>query len=62
MTRNRASIAGGYVRKTVCIPSTLLERIEAIREEEPGLSLSAFMTKAAELLVSRQEKKTKRTR
>lgn len=61
MTRSRAPVSGGYVRKTVSLPAALVERIEAIREDEPELTMSALMTRAAELYVSRQEKK-KRTR
>jgi hypothetical protein len=59
MTRNRAPVDGGYVRKTLSLPASLVDRIEAVRAEEPGLTMSSLMTKAAEIYISRQEKKKK---
>ena len=49
MSRSRGSIDGGYTRKTVSLPSTLVDRIEAKLEEEPGLTISVFLTDAAEM-------------
>lgn len=48
MSRSRASIEGGYSRKTISLPSELVERIEEYLQESPGLTMSAFMTEAAE--------------
>lgn len=61
MTRNRSPIDGGYIRKTVSLPASLVDRIEAVREENPGLTMSSLMTTAAELYISRQEKKKRKT-
>ena len=49
MSRSRAPIDGGYSRKTLSLPTDLVEKIEAKLEETPGLTMSAFMTSAAEL-------------
>jgi hypothetical protein len=62
MTRNRASVNGGYVRKTVSLPANLVDRIQVILDADPELTMSAFMTRAGELYTSREEKKKKRTR
>ena len=48
MSRSRASIDGGYTRKTVSLPTDLVGRIEAFLDDNPGLTISAFLTEAAE--------------
>lgn len=48
MSRVRAQIDGGYTRKTLSLPTDLVARIEAKLKETPGLTISAFMTEAAE--------------
>jgi len=53
--RNRASIPGGYVRKTVSLPAKLVERIE--NNLEPGETFSSFMTDAADAHVTKIERK-----
>jgi hypothetical protein len=61
MGRVRAQITGGYTRKTLSLPTDLVDRIEAKLEETPGLTISAFMTEAAEnkLVPTRGKKKVK---
>jgi hypothetical protein len=48
MSRSRAPIKGGYTRKTLSLPTDLVEEIEGKLEETPGLTMSAFMTDAAD--------------
>jgi len=58
MTRTRASIEGGYARKTVSLPKALVVRIgEYLREHKPDMTLSGFMTKAAEHKINQLEKR-----
>lgn len=59
--RTRAPVDGGYARKTVSLPQDLVDRIEEHLSESPGLTLSTFMTEAAELRLS-PPKKPKRPR
>lgn len=60
MTRNRAPIDGGYVRKTVSLPAELVERIENHLSDTPGLTLSAFISEAGEAKISKIEKRRQR--
>lgn len=55
MKRTRASIEGGYVRKTLSLPAMLVEQIEAILK--PGETLSLFITTAAEHEFAREKKR-----
>jgi len=57
MSRNRSSIDGGYVRKTVSLPAELVKRSDALLEHDPELSMSVLVTRALEAHVSKQEKK-----
>lgn len=47
MSRSRASLAGGYTRKTVSLPTSVVEAIEEYLESAPGVTISAFLTDAA---------------
>jgi len=60
MTRNRASIEGGYVRKTVSLPADLVKRSELLLEQDPETSMSVLVTRALEAHISKQEKKRNR--
>lgn len=55
MKRTRASIEGGYARKTLSLPATLVEQIETILK--PGETLSLFITNAAERELERETKR-----
>jgi hypothetical protein len=46
--RSRGSIPGGYVRKTISLPAELAQRIEDQLQTTPGVTLSTFMTTAAD--------------
>jgi metal-responsive CopG/Arc/MetJ family transcriptional regulator len=48
MSRSRASVKGGYVRKTVSLPSKLVTDLERVLKKRSGLTMSALMTEAAE--------------
>lgn len=49
MTRLRGRIRGGYTRKTLSLPAALVKRIEKhLARSEPEVTMSAFITKAAE--------------
>ena len=58
--RPRAPVEGGYARKTISLPQDLVDKIEERLSESPGLTLSTFMTEAAELRLT--HKKPKRPR
>ena len=55
MSRNRASIDGGYARKTVSLPAELAKRIEEHLAATPGLTMSSFISIAAEDRMGRLE-------
>lgn len=57
MGRNRASIDGGYIRKTMSLPTELVQRIEEHLAETPGLTMSSFMSIAGEDKIGRIEKR-----
>jgi hypothetical protein len=57
MSRNRAPINGGYVRKTVSLPAELVKRIDGHLETIPGLTLSAFISDAGAERITRIEKR-----
>ena len=57
MSRNRAPVDGGYVRRTVSLPKELDDRIRAYLNETPGLTLSAFLSAAGDERVARFEKR-----
>lgn len=58
MSRSRGSIAGGYVRKTVSLPKTLSDELEAYLDSRPGETLSAVLTTAGlDFLKTQQRKK-----
>jgi len=61
MTRNRAPINGGYVRKTVSLPAELVERIEVHLSDSPGLTLSAFISVAGEEKITKIERRRQKT-
>ncbi|TAL46428.1 MAG: hypothetical protein EPN91_00275 [Salinibacterium sp.] len=52
--RVRAQVAGGYVRKTVSLPASLVEQVNA--SLEPGETISLFMTMAAAHHLNRLER------
>ncbi len=54
MSRKRGDISGGYDRKTLSLPSSLVRRINAHLKTMPGSTISAFMTIAAEELLERR--------
>lgn len=53
--RLRGEAAGGYVRKTVSIPAGTMDQISLFLAKNPGMTLSSFLTDAAESAV-REEK------
>lgn len=55
MKRTRASIEGGYVRKTLSLPALLVTEIQSILK--PGETLSLFITNAAERELERETKR-----
>lgn len=57
MTRNRAPIDGGYVRKTVSLPAELVKRIDDHLDKTPGLTLSAFISNAGDDRITKIEKR-----
>lgn len=59
MSRLRGSIKGGYVRKTISLPSTLAKKIEDHLKSQPGMTISAFLTVAGENLVEQFNQKRK---
>ena len=59
MTRTRAPIDGGYARKTVSLPQALVNRIEKHLRKKPGMTLSVFMTTAAEHKINALERNGK---
>jgi len=59
MSRVRAQIEGGYTRKTLSLPTDLVDRIENKLKESPGLTISAFMTDAAEIKLTPNKGKKK---
>lgn len=48
MSRPRASVRGGYARKTVSLPARLVARLEKHLRKNEGLTMSALITEAAE--------------
>jgi len=48
MTRTRGPVRGGYVRKTVSLPSRLATDLEKHLRKNEGLTMSALVTAAAE--------------
>ena len=60
MSRSRAPIEGGYTRKTLSLPSDLVDKIEEKLKETPGRTMSSFMTDAANNLLSPPKPKRKR--
>lgn len=62
MTRARASVNGGYTRKTVSLPSSLVKQIDAFLAKHPGVSFSAFMSDAGEALLKKNGRKPRRRR
>lgn len=61
MRRARASVGGGYARKTLSLPRELVASIEGHLETTPGLTISSFMTAAAEDLLKKISKRKKGT-
>lgn len=59
MSRPRASVNGGYDRKTISLPPALSARISKYLEEHQELTMSSFMTQAAELLLDPDKGKKK---
>lgn len=55
MSRSRGKIVGGYVRKTVSLPATLVEKIN--RNLKPGGTISAFLTDVATAALANEPKK-----
>ena len=52
MSRARASVDGGYTRRTVTLPTDLDDKISEHLEKNPGMTRSHFVTKAAEQALS----------
>lgn len=46
--RSRGKQPGGYIRKTLSLPTTLVEQIDSYLESMPGMTISAFLTVAGE--------------
>lgn len=61
MSRNRSSISGGYVRKTISLPKRLHDDLEAYLRQHEGATLSATMSTAAEAFLH-SSKPTKKAR
>jgi hypothetical protein len=59
MSRLRGPIKGGYVRKTVSLPASLVQRIEHALEGNPGMTISAFLSISAEAMVDQNSNKRK---
>jgi hypothetical protein len=60
MSRPRASAAGGYDRKTISLPPTLSAEISKYLKEHPDLTMSSFMTRAAEQFLNPDPGKKKK--
>ena len=60
MSRSRAPIEGGYTRKTLSLPTDLVDEIEEKLKEAPGLTMSSFMTEAAKLMLHPPKPRRKR--
>lgn len=60
MSRNRAPVNGGYVRKTISMPAELFKRIETYLGKTPGLTLSAFMSDAGDEKIKKLPKRRSR--
>lgn len=52
--RLRGQVAGGYVRKTLSLPASLVEQVERHLAAHPGMTMSVFMTVAAEREIKRR--------
>ena len=48
MSRNRAPVDGGYIPKTVSLPSSLVSQIDKHLSKNPGMTMSHFVTVAVE--------------
>lgn len=59
MSRSRASVDGGYARKTISLPSDLNDRIASFLAENPGMTMSSFMTRTVEEFFDKGKKKKK---
>lgn len=52
--RSRDQISGGYARKTVSLPAEQVDRIEVYLKRVPGLTISSFLTVAADVELTKQ--------
>jgi hypothetical protein len=50
-------VGGGYVRKTLSLPSDLVAEIDHHLVDSPGLTMSSFMTTAGEDLLKKIKKR-----
>jgi len=46
MTRKRAHVVGGYGRKTVSLPTAMMEEIDRFLTKQEGMTWSMFLTDA----------------
>lgn len=49
--RKRAPVRNGYKKTTITVPSTTFKAFERHLKQNPGLSMSAFLTEAGEHLL-----------
>jgi hypothetical protein len=56
--RNRGQMPGGYTRKTLSLPTNLVERIDEHLEVTPGSTISAFLTVAGEDLLKKIQRRS----
>ena len=57
MSRSRAQIDGGYVRKTVSLPAGVATEIANHLLTRPGVTMSLFVTEACESMLKKIGKK-----
>lgn len=57
--RKRGPINGGYVRKTVSLPSSLNDRIDAYLDDHEGITISGLATVALTYHLSQTEPRKK---
>jgi hypothetical protein len=57
LKRNRAQVKGGYRRVTVSVPNDVYASFEKYCEENPGLTMSAFLTDAGAAFLTTTKKR-----
>lgn len=57
MKRVRGRIAGGYVRKTLSLPASIVNDLQALIDKQPGTTMSVLMTVAADEYITKQKRR-----